>query len=121
MIKTELVRLIKAFGYSRDGLIAAFREDAPFRLEVLLSVLILPLAFWWGENGVERSLLIGSWLLVPVAELLNCGLEAITDYATKTERHTLAKKTKDVGSAAVLIASVNFGLTWLLVLDILSF
>ena len=112
MILIEIRRLLKAFTYSRDGLVASFREDAPFRLEVLLSVIILPLAFCLGNSGVEHSLLIGSWLLVLVAELLNCGLESLTDYATKKELHPLAKKTKDVGSAAVLIAVVNFLIVW---------
>lgn len=116
IISTELIRLYKAYGYSRDGLIAAFRQDAPFTLEVLLSALIVPLALYLGDTGVERALLVGSWLIVLSLELLNCGLEAITDYATKAERHDLAKKTKDVGSAAVLVAIVNFLLVWALVL-----
>jgi diacylglycerol kinase (ATP) len=116
MIRAELIRLWKAWGYSRDGLIAATREDAPFRLEVVLSVVILPLGVWWGHTGIERALLIGSWLLVPAIELLNCGFEAITDYATKNERHALAKKTKDVGSAAVFVAIVNFLAVWILIL-----
>lgn len=115
-IRTELIRLWKAWGYSRDGMITAFRQDAPFRLEVILTVFIVPLGLWWGQTGVERALLVASWLMVPALELLNCGLEAITDYATKAERHDLAKKTKDVGSAAVLIALVAFWATWALVL-----
>jgi len=111
-IRNEITRLIRALGYSCDGLTAAFREDAPFRLEVILSVPVLPLAFILGHTGIDHSLLAGSWLLVLVAELLNCGLEAITDYATERERHPLAKKAKDVGSAAVLVSILNFLITW---------
>lgn len=116
MILREVRRLGAAFGYSRDGLVRAFREDAPFRLEVFLSLVILPLAVWLGQNGLERAMLTSSWLLVPVAELLNCGLEALTDYTTRGERHGLAKKTKDVGSAAVLLAIVSFLLVWACIL-----
>lgn len=112
MIGKEIKRLLNASSYSREGLLAAFREDAPFRLEIILSTILLPLAIWLGNTGIERALLVGAWMLVPIVELLNCGLEAITDYATKTERHTLAKKTKDVGSAAVLLAIINFLIIW---------
>lgn len=112
MIRAEIKRLINAARYSRDGLIAACRQDAPFRLEALASIIILPLAFYLGQTGVERALLAGSWLLVPIIELLNCGLEAVTDYATKGERHALAKKTKDVGSAAVLLSLVACAWIW---------
>jgi diacylglycerol kinase (ATP) len=116
IVKDEIIRLWKAWHYSRDGLVAAFRQDRPFTLEVILSVFIIPLGLYAGVTGVERALLVGSWLMVPAFELLNCGLEAITDYATKAERHDLAKKTKDVGSAAVFVAIVNFLLTWYLII-----
>ena len=113
---SELRRLWLAWGYSKDGFKQAWREDAPFRLEVLLSVMILPLGFYLGHTGVERALLLVSWLLVPLTELLNIGLETLTDYATKGERHALAKKTKDAGSAAVVIAVVIFLCAWVCVL-----
>lgn len=114
--KTELMRLRQAFLYSRDGLVSAFRQDAPFRLEVLLSLVIVPAGIYLGSTSLEKACLVGSWVLVLVTELLNCGLEAITDYATKLERHDLAKKTKDVGSAAVLVALANFLVFWFLIL-----
>ncbi len=116
MIRAELTRLVKAAGYSRDGFRAALREDKPVQVEALATLAILPLAFWLGDTGVERALLAGTWLLVPVAELLNCGIEAVTDYATKGEIHPLAKKAKDVGSAAVLLTLINAIMVWALIL-----
>lgn len=112
MIRTELIRLYRAFGYSLAGLCSAWREEAPFRLEVILSIIIIPLALIIGNTGIEKALLIGSWLLVLIAELLNSALEALTDYATKGKIHPLAKNTKDIGSAAVLVALISAGLVW---------
>ncbi|MBT8429592.1 MAG: diacylglycerol kinase, partial [Gammaproteobacteria bacterium] len=66
-----LTRILRAFGYSLQGLGAAFRHEAAFRQEIMLAVLLLPLGLWLGEGGVERALLAGSWLLVLIVELLN--------------------------------------------------
>lgn len=112
MIVQELCRLYRAFHYSVDGLKAAWRNEAPFRLEGLASIVIVPLAIFLGDNGVERALLLASWGLVPIVELLNSGLEALTDYATKGEIHPLAKTTKDIGSAAVFVACVVAAAVW---------
>ncbi|HHH12622.1 MAG TPA: diacylglycerol kinase [Thiolapillus brandeum] len=97
------------------GLAAAFRHEAAFRQELAATLVLVPLALWLGENGVERALLAGSWLLVPVVELLNSGLEAIVDRASP-EHHELAGRAKDMGSAAVLLAMGLAALVWVLVL-----
>jgi len=112
---TGLTRLVRAFGYSMRGLAAAFRHEAAFRQELAATLVLVPLALWLGENGVERALLAGSWLLVPVVELLNSGLEAIVDRASP-EHHELAGRAKDMGSAAVLLAMSLAALVWVLVL-----
>lgn len=113
---SELNRLIAAFGHSCNGIKRAYKDEAAFRLEMHASIAIIPLTFYLAHNRIELALLLASWLLVPAIELLNSGLEAITDYATKTERHDLAKKTKDVGSAAVLFATVIFIIVWAAIL-----
>ncbi len=108
-------RLIKAAGYSFKGLAAAFCHETAFRQEVALSLILIPLALWLGENGVEQALLIMSWLLVLMFELVNSGIEAVVD-RIGTEHHELSGRAKDVGSAAVLIALVNAAVVWFLVL-----
>lgn len=110
-----LKRLWRALGYSREGLEAALKHEAAFRQEVLLAIIFVPLGLWLGQNGVERAVLAGSVLLVMVIELLNSGLEAIVDRASP-ERHELAKRAKDTGSAAVLLALAICVMTWVLVL-----
>ncbi|MEW8043303.1 MAG: diacylglycerol kinase, partial [gamma proteobacterium symbiont of Phacoides pectinatus] len=73
-----LKRIVNAFGYSVQGFRACFRHEEAFRQE-LYATLLLPLGIWLGANGVERALLAGSLLLVPLTELLNSALEAVVD------------------------------------------
>ncbi|MDP2359418.1 MAG: diacylglycerol kinase [bacterium] len=108
-------RLRAAFGYSRQGLAAAWRSEASFRDEVWLSAILLPLACWLGENGVERALLAASWLLVPLVELLNTAVEVLVERIDPAF-HPLSGRAKDLGSAAVLLAMLVAALVWWLVL-----
>ena len=110
-----LPRLINALGYSRDGLRAAWQHEAAFREEVLLALVALPLALFLGRTGVDRALLVGSVLLVLIVEILNSAVEAVVDKASP-ERHELAKRAKDMGSAAVLLTLINAAAVWACVL-----
>ncbi|KHD08564.1 diacylglycerol kinase [Candidatus Thiomargarita nelsonii] len=112
---TGLTRLVKAFGYSVAGFKAAWLNEAAFRQELVLSIILIPIAFWLGENGIERALLISCLLLVLLTELLNSAIEAVADRLTQ-ERHPLIKRAKDAGSAAVFIALCYSVLVWGLVL-----
>ncbi len=111
----EIARLIRAFGYSLAGIKSAFHNEAAFRLEVALFVVLAPLALWLGENGTERALLLGSLFLVLIVEVINSSIEAAVD-RIGMEHHTLAGRAKDMGSGAVLLALVNAALIWALVL-----
>ena len=100
--RTGLNRLWHATGYSWAGLRAGWGETA-FRQEAIAALFMVPLAFWLGQNWVEVALLAGSVLLVMIVELLNTGIEAAIDRIS-LEWHPLAKRAKDMGSAAVLLA-----------------
>lgn len=113
--KTGLRRVINAAGYSKDGLKAAFQHEDAFRQEVFAALIMIPLALWLGGSGIGRALMIGSVLLVLMVELLNSAIEATVDRVS-LEHHKLAKRAKDIGSAAVLIALLNVLATWALVL-----
>lgn len=113
--KTGLVRLINAFRYSLDGLKAAYRHEDAFRQEIWLALVMIPLAFFMPASGVGKAMMIGSVLLVLLVELLNSAIEAVVDRVS-LEHHRLAKRAKDIGSAAVLIALFNVMTVWLLVL-----
>ena len=113
--KTGLRRVLNAAGYSADGLRAAFRHEDAFRQELLLSGVLIPLGIWLGDTGIERALMIFSVLLVLMFELVNSAIEATVDRIS-LENHLLAKRAKDIGSAAVMIALANVVLVWALVL-----
>ncbi len=113
--KQGLTRLINALGYSRDGLGAAWKNEAAFREEVLLAAIAIPLALYLGKTGVERALMIGSILLILIVEILNSAVEAVVDKASP-EKSELAKRAKDMGSAAVLLSLINAAAIWINVL-----
>ncbi|HPR08702.1 MAG: diacylglycerol kinase [Zoogloeaceae bacterium] len=113
--KTGLRRLINAFGYSMNGLSTAFRVEDAFRQEVLLAAVLIPLALWFDVSGVERAILIASVMFVLVVELLNSAVEATVDRVS-LDSHSLAKRAKDIGSAAVFVALLNAAAVWALVL-----
>lgn len=113
--KTGLRRLLNAFGYSMAGFKAAYQHEEAFRQEVLLAIVLIPLAFFLSGYGIERALLVGSVLLVLLVELLNSAIEATVDRVS-LEHHRLAKRAKDIGSAAVLLSLVNLAVVWGLVL-----
>lgn len=113
--KTGLRRLINATRYSLAGIAEAARHEDAFRQELLLAVVLVPLGLWLGHSGIARALLCGSVLLVLIVELLNSAVEATVDRIS-LENHQLAKRAKDLGSAAVMLALVATGLVWILVL-----
>jgi diacylglycerol kinase (ATP) len=110
-----LRRVLNATHYSLAGLAAAVRHEDAFRMELILAVLLTPLALWLGNTGVERALLIGSLIIVLIVELLNSAVEATVDRIS-FENHRLAKRAKDIGSAAVMLSLVNAGVVWLLII-----
>jgi diacylglycerol kinase (ATP) len=108
---TGIRRIINATFFSLAGLRAAWRHESAFRQEVALCVVLIPSGVWLGQTAVERSLLIGSCLLVLIVELLNSGIEAVVD-RVGAEHHQLSGQAKDLGSAAVFLSLVLVLLIW---------
>ena len=108
-------RVVGATRFSLAGLREAYRHEQAFRLELLVLVFVVPLGLWFGETGVQRALLIGSWCLVLIVELLNSAMEVLVDRIWP-ERSELAGRAKDMGSAAVFCAIVLACGVWLLIL-----
>lgn len=113
--KTGLRRVWNAFFYSMAGFAAAFKHEDAFRQEAVLAGILIPLAFIFSASNVDRALMIASVLLVLIVELLNSALEATVDRVS-IENHPLAKRAKDIGSAAVFVALLNTAIVWGLVL-----
>ena len=98
-----------------QGLAACWRLESSFRLEVYLLVVLGPLGWYLGQTGIERALLIGSCLPVLAMELMNSSMEAVIE-RFGPERHELAGRAKDMGSAAVFVLMMNVVLVWALLL-----
>lgn len=110
-IAAELRRLIKAFGYSCAGFSAAYRTQASFRADLVGCALMLPVALWLGRSWVECAWLISTLVLILFAEIINSAIEAVVD-RIGLEYHELSKRAKDLGSAAVFLALVNWLVVW---------
>lgn len=108
---TGIKRIFNAAGYSMRGLAAAFKHESAFRQELALCVVLAPLAIYLGQTNIERSILIGSLLLVLIVELLNSAIEAIVDRVGH-EHNELSGQAKDMGSAAVFISLANVAIIW---------
>jgi diacylglycerol kinase (ATP) len=113
--KTGLRRVWNAMHYSIAGIRAAHRHEDAFRQELLLAIILIPLALFLAPTGIGKALMAGSVLLVLIIELLNSAIEATVDRIS-LDHHDLAKRAKDIGSAAVLLGLINVILIWGLVL-----
>jgi diacylglycerol kinase (ATP) len=113
--ETGFRRLVSATRNSFAGFAEALRCEDAFRQELFLALILVPLSFRVGANGVERALLVGAVLLVLVVELLNSAIEATVDRISFDD-HRLAKRAKDIGSAAVMLALLNAACIWVVLL-----
>ena len=109
--KTGLRRLLNAVGYSIAGIKAAYRNEDAFRQEVIMAIVLIPLAFYLGETRIEMALMIACVMLVIIVELINSSIEATVDRIS-LENHLLAKRAKDIGSAAVMLSLFNLVIVW---------
>lgn len=109
--KTGIARVVDAFGYSMKGLAACWRFEAAFRQEVILGIILLPVAFWLATSHIELILLIMTILLVWMAELANSSVEAVVD-RTGSEKHELSGRAKDIGSALVFVSLILLAVVW---------
>ena len=108
----SFARIFRAMQYSEQGIRSAWRDEAAFRQELVLVLLLAPLTLWLSLPKLDTVVLLALMGLVLVAELLNSALEAVVDMASP-EIHVLAGKAKDCGSAAVFASLLMLGGAWL--------
>ena len=108
---TGIGRILRATKFSAQGLAAAWKNEAAFRQELILVVILLPAAFWLGQTALERAVLIGSLFLMLIVELINSAIEAAID-RHGDEQHELSGRAKDMGSAAVFVSLLIIATTW---------
>ena len=110
--RVGLDRIVRAIGYSFEGLASAYRGESAFRQETWAAVVLIPTAFWLGRNWLEVLLLVGCVVFLMIVELLNSGIEAAIDRIS-FDRHELSKRAKDQASAAVFLSVMLASATWL--------
>lgn len=106
-----LLHVLDAYRFSMLGFRAAIRHEISFRLELILGIVLFPLALWLGESAIERVLLLVPLFLVLIVELLNSAIETAIDRIS-TEHHPLSGRAKDIGSAACFLAQMSVLLIW---------
>ena len=109
--RSGLDRIWRALGYSIEGLTAALRYEDAFRQELILAVILIPVAWFCHVSSVAKALMIASVMLVLIVELLNSAIEAVVDRVS-LEDHQLSKRAKDMGSAATFLALMNVVVVW---------
>jgi len=110
--KSGMARLFDAAGYSIKGIRAAWRNEAAFRQEVALCVVLFPLSFFVARSIEQWLLLTTPLFLLLIVELLNTAIENVVD-RIGSERHDLSGRAKDMGSAAVLVCLLMLAVAWL--------
>lgn len=113
--KSGIKRIINAFGYSKDGLAVAYRYESAFRQVLWLNLILIVLTFILNFDSATKMLLIIASFVSLITELFNTAVEAAVDH-TSTEKHELAKRAKDAGSAAQLLALTMLGIVWAIAL-----
>jgi diacylglycerol kinase (ATP) len=118
MKKRSIFNLVYTIHAARNpirGLKVAFKNEASLRQEVFLFIILIPLALYLSPELIIRAVLLGSWLLVIIVELLNTAIETIVD-RIGTDHHHLSGKAKDIAAGAVLVSLINALLMWGLVI-----
>jgi len=116
----SLIHLWKALGYSLQGLRDTIKHEISFRMELVVAIILIPIAIFLSTSVVSKVFLVSSVLLVLIVELINSGIESAVNRISK-EQHQLSKRAKDAGSAAVFMTFLNLIIVWCLILfDLIS-
>ena len=104
-------RLVNAFYYSLAGFKAAWKNEEAFRQEIMVGIIVVPAGIFMGKTGIQRAILILSYLIIPLVELLNTAVEATVD-RVGMEKHELSGRAKDLGSASVFLSICIAVIVW---------
>lgn len=115
ILRAEARRFANTCLWSWQGWTAAWASEKTLRQWTIVHVLSVALAFALDLTAGERALIVALGFLILAAELINTGLETVVNHLSP-ERHPLAKKAKDCGSACVALTAIAGGAAWLVVL-----
>jgi len=111
-----LKQIINAGKWSMQGLHATFKHEASFRLEFYLALILIPVAVYISQSAMQTLLLLSCILFVLILEIINSAIEAVVDMVCGEKFHELAKRAKDMGSAAVFLGQMLVLCTWITVI-----
>jgi diacylglycerol kinase (ATP) len=106
--------LFKNASYALDGLLHAIKNETSFKLELLIAFIVFPAIYFFPFALIYKLVLVITYFLIMIAELLNSAVENVVDLVTK-EIHPLAKAAKDIGATAVLFSVILHIICWLLI------
>jgi diacylglycerol kinase (ATP) len=113
--KRSFRNFVSSVRYSIEGFFAAVKHEPSFREDLIFAILLVPLAIVLPVNAVSTALMIFSLILILIVELLNSAIEWVIDYL-RPEQHPLAKRIKDMASAAVFLSYINCIVVWSIML-----
>lgn len=116
-----LKQISNAAKWSMQGLHATFKYEASFRLEFYLFLILVPIAVYVAQSAMQLLALIGCMIFVLILEIINSAIEAVVDMVCGEKFHELAKRAKDMGSAAVFLGQLLVAYTWLTILYIIYY
>jgi diacylglycerol kinase (ATP) len=105
-------QILNAAKWSMQGLQATFKHEASFRLEFYLALILIPCAIYLSQSAMQLLLLLACVLFVLILEIINSAIEAVVDLVCGEKFHELAKRAKDMGSAAVFLGQMLVLFTW---------
>lgn len=113
--KKGFPRIMNAFKFSYDGFIATFKSEEAFRQDLIICMILTPIAIFLPITLIEKLFLFSTLFLIIMAELINTAIEMTIDRISE-ELHPLSKIAKDIGSCIVLVSFMYLILVWVLIL-----
>ncbi len=109
--RRDFHNFVSSVRFAVEGFLAAFRHEPSFREDLFFVLILTPLAIILPVNAVSTAVMLGSLFLIIIVELLNSAIEWTIDYISR-EHHVMAKRAKDMASAAVFLSYVNCVILW---------
>ena len=107
--------LFKNSTYALKGLKDLIQTETSFKIEILLSIILVPIIFFVDVTMTNKLLMFITLMGILIAEATNSAIERVVDLVT-LEYHEMAGRAKDVGSSIVLLSIILFVVTWVIIL-----
>jgi len=107
--------LFKNASYALSGLVHAIKTETSFKIELFIALIFFPLVYFLPFEFSYKLVLVITYFMIMIAELLNSAIENVVDLVT-TDIHPLAKASKDIASTAVLFSVILHLICWAMII-----